>query len=125
MSALLVHLTLFAEAAAEAAPAHGQQPAPTIMSFLPMIAMLVLVTYFVLFRPERQKQAAQKRMIEGLKKSDHVITLGGIKGVVSNVYREVGEVSLTVDETNGTKIRVLISSITQVEGDESDDSKKK
>ena len=65
----------------------------------PLIIMLVLLGYFMLFRPERQKQATMKAMLANLKKSDRVVTAGGIKGIVSNVHREADEVTVTVDES--------------------------
>ena len=85
------------------------------------LALPVLVIgfmfYFMLIRPERQKQNRHRQMLENLKKNDRVVTAGGIKGVVSSVNRDQQEVTLTVDESTGTKIRVNISSITGGEED--------
>lgn len=90
----------------------------------PMIAMLLVLGYFMLFRPEKQKQNAHKEMMANLKKSDRVVTVGGIKAVVANVHREADEVTLTIDESTGTKIRVTLGSIARLEGDEPAGEKK-
>ncbi len=37
-----------------------------------------------------------------------MVTIGGIYGVVMNVQRDTDEVTLKIDETNNTKIRVTI-----------------
>jgi preprotein translocase subunit YajC len=57
-------------------------------------------------------------MISALKKNDRVVTAGGMYGVVTNLQRESDEVTLRVDETTNTKIRVTLSSIARVLGDE-------
>ena len=57
-------------------------------------------------------------MLEAVKKNDRVITAGGIYGVVTNVHREADEVTIKVDEATNTKLRLTLSSITRVLGDE-------
>ena len=98
-----------------------QAPDPEAGGGLIRLALPVLVIgfmfYFMMIRPERQKQNRHKQMLENLKKNDRVVTAGGIKGVVSSVNRDQQEVTLTVDESTGTKIRVNISSIAGGEED--------
>ncbi|MDG2407714.1 MAG: preprotein translocase subunit YajC [Pirellulales bacterium] len=95
--------------------------APEAGGGLMRLALPVLVIgfmfYFMLIRPERQKQGRHRQLLENLKKNDRVLTAGGIKGVVSSVNRDQQEVTLTVDESTGTKIRVNISSIAGGEED--------
>ncbi len=55
-------------------------------------------------------------MQSNLKKNDHVITIGGILGVVVNAQPGSDEVTLRVDEN--TRIRVLRSSISRVQSSE-------
>lgn len=80
----------------------------------PALIIIFVLFYFMLIRPERQKQKEHKSMLEGLKKNDRIITLGGVYGVVTNVNREADEVTLKVDEANNTKIRVTFGSIGRV-----------
>ena len=92
-----------------------ETPVPEAGGGLMRLALPVLVIgfmfYFMLIRPERQKQNRHRQLLENLKKNDRVVTAGGLKGVVSSVNRDQQEVTLTVDESTGTKIRVNISSI--------------
>jgi preprotein translocase subunit YajC len=54
------------------APAQGGQGGG-IMSFLPLIA-IVVVFYFFMIRPQMKKAKEQKKYIESLKKGDKVLT---------------------------------------------------
>ena len=81
---------------------------------LPALAMIAVLFYFLMVRPERRKQAAHRNLLEALKKNDRVVTIGGIYGVVMNVDRTADEVTLKVDEATNTKIRVTYGSISRV-----------
>ncbi len=93
------------------------------MGMLPLFAMLAALFYFMVLRPERQKQKKQKDRLGTLKKNDRVVTIGGIHGVVVNIQREADEITLKVDEANNTRIRFSFSSVGRVVSDEdSEDS---
>ena len=85
---------------------------------LPMLAIGFLF-YFLLIRPQRQEQRRRQEMLAGVKKNDRVVTVGGIYGVVTNVHREADEVTIKVDETTNTKLRVTLGSVARILGDES------
>jgi preprotein translocase subunit YajC len=61
----------------------GQQQNP-LMAFLPMI-LLVVVFYFILIRPQQKRAKQQRKLLEGLKSGDKVVTSAGIVGVVITV----------------------------------------
>jgi preprotein translocase subunit YajC len=88
----------------------AQTPAPSpIVSFIPLI-LIFAVFYFLLIRPQKQKQIEHQNMINNLKKNDEVITAGGIHGTIVNVKDK--SVVLRVDEN--VKIEVEKSSISVV-----------
>ncbi|MCE5267081.1 MAG: preprotein translocase subunit YajC [Planctomycetaceae bacterium] len=108
----------------------GGQPAdPWSQIFqgpLPLLILLFAVFYFIIMRPQRREQARRKEMLANVKKNDRVVTIGGVYGVVSNVERDKDEVTIRVDETTNTKLRMTLSSVSRVLGDgASDDSEKK
>ena len=73
-------------------------PAPTpnpILSFVPIILIFVIF-YFLLIRPQQQKQKQHAEMVSKLKKGDHVVTTGGIYGIISTVKDKT--VLLKIDE---------------------------
>ena len=107
----------------EAAKQPGEKPAKRQQSLdwssllWPMLAIGFLF-YFLLIRPQRQEQRRRQEMLGGVKKNDRVVTLGGIYGVVTNVHKEADEVTIKVDETTNTKLRVTLASIARIRGDE-------
>ena len=65
-----------------AAPA---QPEPGFMqqyNFLIMIALMVLVLWLFMWRPEAKRRKQMQEFRNGLKKGDKIITAGGIYGTV-------------------------------------------
>ena len=95
------------------------------MQFLPPIIILLVLGYFLLIRPQQREQAKRRDMVEAIKKNDRVVTIGGIYGVVANVRRDADEVTIKVDETNNTKLRLTFSSIARVvTADDSNESSK-
>ncbi|PKP52472.1 MAG: preprotein translocase subunit YajC [Bacteroidetes bacterium HGW-Bacteroidetes-1] len=64
-------------------PAEGQESGG-LMSFLPLILIMV-VFYFFFIRPQMKKAKDQKKFREALKKGDKVITIGGIHGKIAEV----------------------------------------
>jgi preprotein translocase subunit YajC len=85
-----------------------------LLLWLPILA----VFWFLMIRPQQKEQAKRRQMLGALKKNDHVITAGGIYGVVTNVHREADEVTIKVDEATNTKLRVTLGSITRVVSDD-------
>ncbi len=84
------------------------------MQMLPFILIFV-VMYLFLFRGPKKKQAEHKKMLSSLQKNDRVRTLGGILGTVVDIKED--EITLKVDESNNTKIKVTPGSIGAVLSD--------
>ena len=73
------------------------------------IGLIFIVMYFIIFRgPQKQKQQ-HKKMLQSLKKNDRVRTIGGVIGTVVDIKGD--EITLKVDESNNTKIKVVSSAI--------------
>lgn len=88
------------------------QPNP-LASFLPILVM-GLLAYFLMIAPQRSKQKQFQQMIDNLKENDRIVTTGGLHGVVTNIQRDAGRLTLRVDETSGAKIRVSLWAIDSV-----------
>ncbi len=68
-------------------PAYAQDLGGALGSatqFLPLVLIFV-VFYFLLIRPQQQRQKETKQMLATLKRGDRVVTGGGILGVVQRV----------------------------------------
>ncbi|MFA5039562.1 MAG: preprotein translocase subunit YajC [Candidatus Omnitrophota bacterium] len=49
------------------------------------LALIFLIFYFILIRPQQKQQQEHKKMLEGLKKNDQIVTAGGIHGTIVNI----------------------------------------
>ena len=92
----------------EAPPTDAPKKVSPLMQFLPIILIFVVVYLFMLRGPRKQQQK-HKQMVQTLNRNDRVRTIGGILGTVVDVRDD--EVTLKVDETNNTKIRISTSAI--------------
>ena len=70
-----------------------------------MLALMFLVMWLFMIRPQRKQQKALEEMRNALKKGDKVITAGGIYGTVADIDERTvlvkvdGEVKIRVDKT--------------------------
>jgi preprotein translocase subunit YajC len=85
----------------------------TIGAVLPFVLIFVLF-YFLLLRPQQQRQKSQKQMLSALKKGDHVVTTGGMIGTVVALTKDVA----TLQVAEKVRIKVLRDSITEVRGED-------
>lgn len=56
-------------------------PGNPILNFVP-IAVIFVIFYFFVIRPQQQEMKDHKKMLEQLKKGDRVITSGGLYGTI-------------------------------------------
>jgi preprotein translocase subunit YajC len=75
-------------------------------AFIPFILIFV-VFYFLLIRPQRQKEQEHKKMLDALKKEDKVVTSGGIYGKIVDIKDR----KITLEVAKGVKIEVLKGAI--------------
>jgi preprotein translocase subunit YajC len=73
------------------------------------LGLMFVMMYLILFRGPRKKQQQHKQMVQSLSKNDKVRTIGGIIGTVVDIKDD--EITLKIDESNNTKIKVLPSAI--------------
>ena len=90
----------------------AQQPGG-IISFLPLILILVIF-YLIVFLPSRKRQKALQSMIDNLKAGDKVITSGGIYGTI--VGFKDGRIQLRIAEN--VKIELSRNAITALQESE-------
>ena len=90
------------QAAAAAAPAEPQPGFMQQYSFIIMIALMVLVLWLFMWRPESKRRKEMQKFREGLKKGDKVITAGGIYGTV----KEIKERTLLIEVDGNVTLRV-------------------
>ena len=67
-----------------------------------MLALIFVVMWFFMIRPQRKQQKELQNFRDSLKKGDKVVTIGGIYGTVC----EIKEGTVLIEVDNNVKIRV-------------------
>lgn len=94
--------------AAETTQTAAQTPPGGGLFQIGLIAVMFVVFYFFLIRPQSKRAKEQKEMLGGLAKGDEVVTSGGILGKVSKVVDDF----VVVEIANSLEIKVQKQSIT-------------
>jgi len=76
------------------------------------LILMIGVFYFIMLSGSRKDKKKRQEMLDNVKKSDRVMTIGGILGSVVSVNDS--EVTLKVDESANVKITVIRSAIQKV-----------
>ena len=91
--------------AVEEAPAEATEAAPAAgggMSFWIMIAAMIGIMYFFMWRPESKRRKQMENFRNNLKKGDKIITAGGIYGTV----KEIQPTSLLIEVDSNVTLRI-------------------
>ncbi len=104
-------------------PAYAQDVSGILGSatqFAPLV-LIFAVFYFLLIRPQQQKQKEMRAMITALKRGDRVVTGGGILGTVQRVPmvqdkdgKQVASSEIEVEIAPNLRVTVLRETITSV-----------
>lgn len=104
-------MTSYLYADAQATPAAAPSP---FVSMAPLLIIFVIF-YFLLIRPQQKKVKAHKKMLEGVKKGDRVVTSSGFFATVVGV----GDNSLEVKLAENLKVKILKSAVSEILGSDS------
>ena len=77
---------------------------------IPLI-LIFGIMYFLLIRPQQKKAKDHQAMVQAIRRGDQVVTQGGLIGKVTKVKDEN---ELEVEVSEGVKVRVVQSTISQV-----------
>ncbi len=86
----------------------GAGPSPLTLLF--PFAMMFLIFYVLVFRPQSKARKEHESMIKHLKKNDEVVTSGGLFGTVVNTKPDA--VTLRIDEN--VRVDVELSAIARL-----------
>lgn len=86
----------FAQSAPSAAGGGG------LLEMLMPLALMFLVFYFLLIRPQQKRSKQHQEVLKNLKRGDEVVTASGIHGTIDGLTDTV----LTLEIANNVKIKV-------------------
>jgi len=98
----------------------GQSTGGSLVGLALPLVMLVGF-YFLLIRPQRNRQRAQQALLASLEVGDEVMTSGGIFGTIVDIDDDEGVVMVEI--APGTRVRMVRQGISQrfVEDEEYED----
>ncbi len=76
------------------------------------IALIFVVFYFLLIRPQQKKLKEHKEMINDLKRGDKIVTAGGIVGIVQKIDPQ--DDTALVEIAHEVRVKVIRSTISEV-----------
>lgn len=86
----------------------AQQPQATSTWVMwALIAVMLVVFYFILIRPQRRRAQEHDQMVSALKKGDEVVTIGGIHGVIKRITDD----KIVLEVSRGVEVTFLRSAI--------------
>jgi len=97
----------FAQAATGAAGGNGPMDALLQFSFIPI---MLIVAYFLLFRPQQQRAKQQQEKLGGIKRGDTVVLNSGVIGQVTRL--DDNEVSVEI--AKGVEVKVVKAMVADV-----------
>jgi len=102
-----------AEEGAEVAEGAADGAGGIVGLILPM-ALMFVVFYFLLIRPQRKKDKKVKSMLSALKVGDRICTIGGIYGTIISIKDDTVELSVGKDNLKLIFARWAIRSVEEV-----------
>jgi preprotein translocase subunit YajC len=81
-----------------------------LVQFAPIL-LLVVIFWFLIFRPQQKRAKAQQEMLSKISRGDTVVTTGGIVGKVT---KAVDGEDLEVEIAQGTRVKVVRGMVADV-----------
>ena len=78
------------------------------------LALMVVIFYFLLIRPQRKRQQNQAKLASDLKPGDKIITWSGIYGEVASLDEE----TVVIRVESGTTIRIARMAVAQKQNEQ-------
>src|ERR1700722_4291034 len=92
------------------AQAAGGGDTSSMLVQLAPLALIFVVFYFFLIRPQQTKAKQQRAMLDAVRRGDRIVTGGGMIGTVAKVNGD----EVLVDLADNVRVRVVRTTISQV-----------
>jgi preprotein translocase subunit YajC len=107
--------TLLAFAPAPTPPGTAPNPQGEMLKLVGMVLIMGFMMYFIIIRPQRQRQKQLNALMQNLKAGDKVLTNSGIIGTIISVKDKT--VSLRSADSKLEVLKSTIAEITEKAGD--------
>ncbi len=89
----------------------SQQLSATVVQFAPLV-LIFGVFYWLILRPQQQRQKELRKRLGALKRGDRVVTAGGLLGTVAKARDDSREIE--IDIAANVRVTVLRDTISAV-----------
>lgn len=76
--------------------------------------------YLVVLVPERRRKAEEATRLLSIKKNDRIVTMGGIHGVVASIGGDADTITIRLDESGATRMKIDRKSVARILSETSD-----
>ena len=111
---LLNRIVMAADVACQAG-AEDASMASLLMSTVLPFALVIVLMYFIIIRPQRKKEKAVRSMIDDLKVGNEITTIGGIKGKVVSMKDDEITIESSIDRTKISMNKFAVKDVKQYE----------
>ena len=88
----------------DASAAAGTDNTMALIMQFGLIALMIVIMYFILIRPQRKKQKEEAKMRDNMQVGDEIVTIGGIVGKIVSMKED----SLLIEtRTDRDKVRIM------------------
>ena len=81
-----------------------------LIQFAPIL-ILVVIFWFLIFRPQQKRMKAQQEMLSKISRGDTIVTTGGLVGKVT---KAVDGEDLEVEIAQGTRVKIVRGMVSDV-----------
>jgi preprotein translocase subunit YajC len=95
-------------------PVFAQAASQGMGGMLVTFGLMFAVMWFLIIRPQQKRQKEHQNMVNSLKKGDHIITSGGLHGVI----KDVREHTILVKIAENTHVEISRGAVASLKGAE-------
>lgn len=107
--------TVYAQTAGSAPGAEDVGMGGLLLSSVLPFALIIVIMYFMLIRPQRKKEKAQRELIDNVKIGDEITTIGGIMGKVVSIRDDQVTIETSIEKTKLQMNKYAIKDVKQYE----------
>ena len=108
MKNVIISLVLFLNQSLVHAQGAAATPAqPSFLSMIMPFAIIMVIFYFLMIRPQKKKMEQETKFLNALKKGDEVYTRSGLIGTIHGMADKI----VTLEVSEGIKLKVLKNQI--------------
>ncbi|MDR1334582.1 MAG: preprotein translocase subunit YajC [Holosporaceae bacterium] len=92
-------------------PTTQPQQQPGLLGSLSPIAIMIVLFYFLIMRPQQKRETKRRELIGSVKRGDKIVTTSGIIGIF---HKAINEKEISLDIAENVRVRMLKESIANV-----------